>query len=266
MSGLVWTPSRDAVLAQFAAEGRSAREASKALGVTRNAVIGRAYRTGVRFSPPRPQRQERPKRPPIPRGRKPGRAAVPVEELLARYKAGEATASIAHDYGITKSYVWSLATLHGAARTKRDTRRRSDEFVLAVLTRLAAEGSYRNTAKAFGISESVISLWRQQRPVLLAKAEAEGRLIRQRREAEAARAAQEARDRREKLLRELTERNERVLASLPRRYAAMCRAYATLGTLQAAGDAIGVTRERIRQVVKMAEARGFVRPKLVAAA
>ncbi len=43
----MWTPEQHAALVRMAAAGLTGSEIAKALGVTRNAVMGRAHRTGV---------------------------------------------------------------------------------------------------------------------------------------------------------------------------------------------------------------------------
>ncbi len=51
----MWTPQNQKTLEVLAAEGFSARDIAGVLGITRNAVIGRAHRTGVTLdfkSPP----------------------------------------------------------------------------------------------------------------------------------------------------------------------------------------------------------------------
>lgn len=44
-----WTDERIAVIRRVAAEGGSFSDAGRELGVSRNAVAGKAYREGVRF-------------------------------------------------------------------------------------------------------------------------------------------------------------------------------------------------------------------------
>ena len=45
-----WTPRQDNVLRSYAATGQRASVCAKAMRVSRNAVIGRAWRLGVRFA------------------------------------------------------------------------------------------------------------------------------------------------------------------------------------------------------------------------
>jgi GcrA cell cycle regulator len=48
-----WTPDADTLLAQRAAQGLTAAQIGAMLGVTKNAIIGRARRIGVALNPPR---------------------------------------------------------------------------------------------------------------------------------------------------------------------------------------------------------------------
>ncbi len=45
-----WTPDRIEILRTMATDGRSASEAGVELGITRNAVLGKANRNGIRFA------------------------------------------------------------------------------------------------------------------------------------------------------------------------------------------------------------------------
>jgi len=45
-----WTPKQDAQLAKLAAEGKSSREIGLAMSITKNAVIGRARRRGIKLA------------------------------------------------------------------------------------------------------------------------------------------------------------------------------------------------------------------------
>ena len=62
-----WTEQRVAALEKAIAEGKSASEAGRIIGCTRNAAIGKAHRLGLRFglSKPGPPRAYKPK-PPAP--------------------------------------------------------------------------------------------------------------------------------------------------------------------------------------------------------
>lgn len=62
-----WTPERDAMILRLQTEGYSAAETGKAIGVTRNAVIGRLYRLRAhgqglpaRVHPPRQEPKPKP--------------------------------------------------------------------------------------------------------------------------------------------------------------------------------------------------------------
>lgn len=47
--GMAFWREHDAALIQMAAEGKSTSQVAEVLGVTKNAVVGRAYRMGVRW-------------------------------------------------------------------------------------------------------------------------------------------------------------------------------------------------------------------------
>lgn len=116
-----WTPDRHATLEEMAAEEKSAAEIARALGTTRNAVIGRAGRTGVKLSGQSPGFAEMGRKGGRPKGYKPpashashrsrplGNSAYTLEERGAALAARLTGASWARSAGIVGA---SAITLH----------------------------------------------------------------------------------------------------------------------------------------------------------
>jgi hypothetical protein len=66
---MTWSPDDVALLGSLIDAGKSAGEVSKIMGLSRCAVIGRAFRAGWRFGQPRAEQVARP--PPAPRNLRP---------------------------------------------------------------------------------------------------------------------------------------------------------------------------------------------------
>jgi hypothetical protein len=214
-----WSKVNQLRLEELAASGIPASQVAEALGTTRNAILGRAHRTGVtfhgkRYKPPRKERAARiPRAPGAPRGgRRKGQYIKP------------------------RALILQCLALH-----------------LAGVSQVKA-------AKTFGVSFRSIGLVWKKDPVLMAEAQsiadralAEARGVARERSAalKARQAAYQA---------EAAAFNEMVFKTLSPRQVSFLRAYVKHRNMAAAAEQFGVTRERIRQVVVLAERKGFVPP------
>lgn len=73
------TPETDAILSTMAASGSTAAEIAAVLGCTRNAVIGRAHRQGIRFvGRPKPAAAAKPARAKVVTLAKPAKKPAPI--------------------------------------------------------------------------------------------------------------------------------------------------------------------------------------------
>jgi DNA-binding CsgD family transcriptional regulator len=266
-----WAGDGDAQIRKFAADGLTAREAAGIIGCTRNAVLGRAHRIGVSFPlTPRKKasnRRGRPAKPLPPRVAKVGSVKERNAEIAKRFAAGETAPQLAHAFSLTPQSVWNILCLAGVRRGQQPSRKgvavgervypRSVQ--LTAVAAVLAGASYKTAAQTAGCRHQIIRKSWMKDAGLVAEARgiaeaatAKARAAAEQRFAER-RAAENAR--REKM----DAWNAGILARLPVRHADIIRTYFELGTLQLAGDRFGITRERVRQIVAKAEAKGLIR-------
>jgi len=119
----MWTLEQHAALVRMAADGLTGSEIAKALGVTRNAVMGRAHRTGVVL--PMDERKTAicgagwaaTHSDPIIAARRKEAARLAtqklsdaqVETIRRRRGAGEKIAALAAEYGVCDSWISMIA-------------------------------------------------------------------------------------------------------------------------------------------------------------
>lgn len=260
-----WTAEQDTWLASLAEQGLTALQAAPILGVTRNAVLGRAHRTGVKFKnrvvakfkAPRQPRAARARNEPRASRRKIAKDAIDLARSL--YLKGETYAKISEATGI---FAGGLSVYFSDLPRRRpvtwDVRRRSRSFRLEALA-LCLVSSYRKAAKAMNCSEASIQNWRGDEALYL-----EARAIADRIKEERLRAAAEAKVRadlaRLDLLAAITKNNAPILPLLTARQRLIVERRIAGQSLQEIGDALGVTRERIRQIEGRCRALGIMLP------
>lgn len=215
-----WTAERQARLAALAAAGKSARDIAAELGVSRNAVLGRCYRTGVKllYEPDfaalaNARRRSGPRRPPPP--------DAPIRRARRRGS--------------------SPFTL--------------DERAAAVAARLAG-ASWRRAASLVGANFQTLRQNWMGDPAVMDAALATLQVAKR----EAFRARQERLAVLEFQRRMVAEHNERVLAKLDNRTATIARRRLSGESLAAIAADFGFTRERARQIFKKAIVAGLREP------
>lgn len=264
---MAWTSERQAELERLAASGASARQAASALGVTRNAVLGRAFRTGVQFDGELKRRaenrKERVSRMRLAQDlRSKSREDTAERQKRARemYLADATYTEIVIETGYSPGHIPALTK--GLPRRRRGRRTDYDDtLVIDALVRCLTGESVRRVALATGIPQGSLCNWlyHGSRPNLLVAARyiAKEKIAAQRAEAEAARLASEEADRAHRA--EVDAANAEALSKLPARLREVIVGRLAGDTLKAIGERLGVTRERVRQLEAQARIRYGVR-------
>jgi len=257
MSATGWTPEEQATLARMASEGARAAEIAEALGYTRNAVLGRAHRTGVRLTYRVPPAKEKPARPRQARRSK----YLPAEKDRVRelYLAGAPWDDIEALTGIPKptGYLW---TLDLPRRFSRPTNARYDfnQRVMAVAAHLCGK-SFDKVSAALGPTPATLQKW-QNYPEVFAAARVVADRVLSDMEAERARLRELAAFAAEAERIRVETVNEPVFAQMSARHREMCRRRVDGETLEAIAKDFGITRERVRQIEGKWRCRGLIIP------
>lgn len=250
-----WTAERQSILVDMAKGSKTAREVAAALGISRNAVLGRAFRSGVSFGGY--DARERAALPPC---RLDGDASrlERVAEVRRLYLAGERYTAIAAATGVPMGSIPSLLKdLPRRRATSWSTSAIVSEAKLAILTAHYAGESERMAAARFGVSESSIANWKRTGGSLIEEAKRLGAAIK---------AAAEARQAAESLAAQEAEaarragidvHNTPLLPSLSAREQAIFLRRQAGEALEEIGLSIGVTRERVRQIQVKCIAKGL---------
>lgn len=125
---MAWSRAAQNDLESCAREGMSASRAAQKMGTTRNAILGRAFRTGVKFNGERyrPPKKEGPGR--VRRGCAPGRPKgayykprAIILQCLAAYYSGISAPKAARAFGVSHASIYNVwskdAALVAEART-----------------------------------------------------------------------------------------------------------------------------------------------------
>lgn len=272
---MVWTDERQADLERLAAEGLSASLIGARLGATRNAIIGRCFRTGVklrgcsgrRVNPARPktarikaERKPRPERAPRqPRGRWKYGPAV-VDEVRRLYGRDVTLRGISEATGVPAGYIPALVRDLPRRRDVHWSTSRKDEAlkVEAVAATLAGE-SFRAAAERLGTCDSSITQWKRD-PTILGAASALAASIKAEKAARLAAEAAEREAEAERVRAQVAAENAPVLAKMSPRHAAMMQMRVDGFSLQEVGDRFEITRERVRQIEARWRFAGLIVP------
>lgn len=217
-----WTAEDQATMTQMAADGKAAKDVGLALGVSRNAVLGRAHRTGVRFVMTDEKKAALANR----FGKRSGKRSSP--------KPGSA--------------VYRTRPRGASCYTRR-------ERILAVTSHLAGL-SAAGSARLVGASAQTLTrLWMRDDELVLEAREILGRAkalaIESVRERETARHFETVRAR---------SANQPILAKMAPRNRDIVERKLRGESLQQAATFHGITRERARQILNKAVKAGLVAP------
>jgi transposase-like protein len=162
MSADFWTAERERLLAKLAEEGKSARDAGLIIGCTRNAILGRAHRSGVKFSGVAGPAPKLPKPPKMKLRRGPRSHYSPEQKAEARrlYRTGMVVSQICDAVGVP---VGSIAPWFSDLPRRRDvksTRAKSRELKIMALAAIYAGISGAAVARRLGFSEHSLKNWR----------------------------------------------------------------------------------------------------------
>lgn len=222
---MVWTEERHGQLVTLAQRGMTASQVAEELGTTRNAILGRAHRHGIKFLGARPLP---PRRWQAASGRPKGSKPPPNHPMRRGRPRG--------------------------ARAFTD-----QEIATAIAARLAGL-SYRKAAAMIGASAiSLRQNWMKDASLTVL-----GRTLYMRAKADAAARAQAAAAQQKARLERIDAWNEGVMRRLPPRLASIAQRRLAGETLQEIGDDLGLTRERVRQLFKKAISAGLHYPREVA--
>lgn len=97
----MWTAEEDALLRQYARTKKSAGMAARKIGRSRSAVLGRAWRLGVRFNAPNPRRLTPPQTPRRRIGRPPMPREIKLTALAALYATGAPYREVCSRIGVS---------------------------------------------------------------------------------------------------------------------------------------------------------------------
>lgn len=254
-----WTDAEQATLGRMAAELRPVREIANALGKTRNAVIGRAARKGVKL---RDRPAAKPKAPRQPHAERPRTRIAPELRAKARelYLAGLTYAEISAQTGIsTGNFAGLFRDLPKRRQGMKTGKRYDHAFKVSAVAATMTGESFRKASARLGPEEKSIHAWKAN-PAVFVDAEALAARVkaawgaeqeRLRIEAEAAAEAERVR---------IETNNEPIFALMSERTQRMLRSRVAGQTLQQVGDAFGVTRERVRQIEVRWRAQGLIVP------
>lgn len=253
-----WTDQAHQTLVDMASKNASAREIAQALGTTRNAILGRAFRHGVKLSPP--VAIATPKAPKVKRQRRwtqtPADLVCKARQL---YVDGKSLAEISADteipVGTLPSFFKDLPRRREGVRSKpKDMRLR-----LEVLALHYAGFSEAKAAKRMGVSQGSLRNWKRDRD-LRAKAMLIGSEIKMERARAAAEKSEAAVAERRAYLSKIAAHNAPILASLKPRHREIMMMQLAGANLAQAGKAFGISRERVRQIQVACRMRGLIIP------
>lgn len=253
-----WTTEKHARLVELAAQGLSVKNIAAELGMTRNAIIGRARREGVALLYRPPAAEPRPPRDPRERGHRYG---VDVKERARQLYSGGATyASIMAATGIPLGYISQVCRGLPRRRPEAPKAKRYDfAFKVAAVAAVLTGESYRRASERLGPEERSIIVWSKREDVRQA-AEAIAARVKAAHEAEQKRQRQIAEEEAEAERIRAETANAPILATMPPRHRAICERRVAGQTLQQIGDAFGVTSERIRQIEVRWRMQGLIVP------
>lgn len=214
-------------LVELAANGKTGREIAAELGCTRSAVLGRAFRTGVK---------------------------LPMDERKARLA----------DHGRRKPVAErreKFPPRHAIHRKRaRGARAFTDaEIAVAIAARLAGLSGAKSAALIGASQQSLAKNWMRDASLL-----ALGKALHERARADAAERAAQARElaafaaEAQRLAVERT--NQPILGRMPERHREMLERRISGQTLQQIAHTYGITRERVRQIEARWRVEGLVVP------
>lgn len=233
-----WTAEEHAALVTMAGDGATGAEIAAALGKTRNAILGRAFRKGVKL----PMDDVKAAR--MRKGRKPRPVREPREPKATRAPDFK---RFGPNHPARQSRPWGQRAFS------------DDKIAIAIAARLAG-ASHNKAAKLIGAgAQSLVKNW-MPKPELLAL----GQALFERAKADAAEVATVRRELEafEAETNRLTiERiNWPILGRMPERHRQILELRIAGETLQEIGDKFGVSRERIRQIEVTWKIRGLIVP------
>lgn len=228
-----WPPERHEALVEMVRAGFSGAQIANVLGTTRNAIIGRCHRGGLRLGAGRPRLP-----PPIHRGPRP--------KVRRQQKDNP---------------FWKFGPDHPVRRKGRAFRSRAftDTAIAAAIARHLAGLSGFKSARSIGASWKSLKNWEKDAALM-----ALGRQVFEAARCDATERAETAR--RLKALADaaetdrLTRINAPILAAMDGRARAICEARIAGKTLQEIAGEHGLTRERIRQIECKWRCRGLEVP------
>lgn len=224
-----WTPDRQWELKCLAQAGWTAKQIADRWGISRNAVLGRAHRTGVTF--PKKVR---------PKVEKPARVYRTTDEVRA-----------------AKSAMFKRLHAEGKLGGKSA---RPRQFRLEALALYYAGYSAEKVARIMGCYKVSVYNWRSDAELVAqAKAIAE-RVLAEKATAKAA--IDQAEAQRRSLISEINAERVAVLYHINPRLAVVCRRYLAGDRAEQIADDIGVSRERVYQMLGKAKASGVVLVRL----
>lgn len=224
MNVTAWTPENVNRLRSLASAGKTATEIGQELRLTRSSVLGKAHREGI--SLPLDSRKR----------------AVRNERLREQARNRKPRAKPSADWAGYRS------------RPKGGHAFTPQERLLAVAQHFAGL-SMNRAAKSVGASPMTLRNWLRD-PELADKA----RDVVNRAEAEAARQVALREAARDAEIRRVMDENEPILAQLNVRTATIIRRRCAGETLANIGADYGITRERVRQIVRNGIKRGIKAP------
>lgn len=254
-----WTEERHALMVQMAESGCSASDVARVLGVSRSAVLGRAHREGIPFHG---FVKAKPKPTPV-RDARPGFTQEQRQTARRMYLDGASYREIADAIGCARGTVGYFSRGLPRRRTIFCAKRYDRSFKIMAVALVFSGYGFLKTCRRLQISARTLHLWRENDAIANAarpaaeqiRAEAEVRRI-QREDEERQKRAQ-AESERLRLVAEVAVHNAFVLPRLKPQVRLVVEARLAGDTLQAIGDRLGVTRERVRQLEVIGRREGI---------
>jgi hypothetical protein len=263
MNVSIWTPEQQAVLVEMAAARAKVADIASALGFTRNAVIGRARRTGVALLYEVPRAEPRAPRPPrVPRVRGAPRVRLPqstIEHVRALYLEGATYGAIARAAGVAQGNVAYLVRGLPRRRAFKAHKRYDFAFRVSAVAAILTGESYAKASRRQGCEEKSILSWKA-RPEVFEAATALAERIKARFAAEQERLRLVAEAEAEAERVRVATVNAPVFAQMGIRHRNILQRRVDGETLEAIGQDYGITRERVRQIEVKWRLRGLEVP------